>query len=76
MMSREEILKKIRADNHRIVALGVSTERQERYYSELSIDRRDPDQDEQAFGNATDGLNLSAVDLAFVKDVLKSGDGR
>ncbi len=76
MMSQEEILKKIREDLERVVELGISTDRQKRYHNELSIERRDPDQDERAFADATSGLNLSAVDLAFVKEVVNSGDGR
>jgi hypothetical protein len=76
MLSQHEILEKIREDGERVVALGVSTERQDEYYSQLSIDNDDPDQDERAFAIATAGLNLSSDELAFVKHVLDSGDPR
>lgn len=76
MMSQHESLEKIRKDAERVVALGVSTERRDEYYSQLSIDCVDRDMDQRAFANATAGLNLSADDLAFVKKVLDSGDPR
>ena len=76
MMNQDEILEKIRKDGEQLSALGVSKERQDRYYSELSIDNDDPDQDEQAFANAISGLSLSVDHRAFVKRVLDSGDGR
>ena len=76
MMSQDEILEKIRKDGKQVVALGVSIERQNEYYSQLSNDCVDPDKDEQAFANATAGLNLSADDLTFVRNVLDYGDPR
>lgn len=76
MMSPDEIFEEIGKDGERLAALGVSKERQDKYYSELSTESADPDQDQEAFANATSGLNLSVDDLAFVKKVLDSGDGR
>jgi hypothetical protein len=76
MMSQHEILEKIRKDGNRLIALGVSKERQDDYYSHLSIDCTDRDADERAFANATAGLDLPAEDQTFVKRVLDLGDGR
>jgi hypothetical protein len=76
MMNQEEILEKIRKERERLRALGVSEEREERYYNGLSIDSRDPEEDGRAFAKAIDGLNLSAIERAFVKEVLDLGDGR
>ena len=76
MMSPQEILENNRKKRERLVGLGVSTERQDEYYSQLSIDCADRDMDERAFANATAGLNLSADDLAFVRTVLDLGDPR
>jgi hypothetical protein len=73
--SISEILQKIRKDAQRVVALGISTERQNEYYRQLSTDC-DPDKDEWAFANATAGLTLAVDDLAFIKTVLDSGDPR
>jgi hypothetical protein len=76
MLCQHEILEKIRKDGNRLIALGVSKERQDEYYTDLSIDCVDPDADERAFANATARLDLSADDQTFVKRVLDLGDGR
>jgi len=76
MMSADEILDYNRRRRDAAIALGVSHDRQERYYSALSPENDDPNEDEKAFANATSDLNLSTVDLAFIKEVLDSGDGR
>jgi hypothetical protein len=43
MTSQHEILGKIREGRERLVALGVSAERRDEYYSQLSAGCVDPD---------------------------------
>jgi len=70
------ILRKISEDRHRMRALGISEERERDYYSSLSIECSDREQDEQALRTSVDGLNLSEEDRTFVLRVLEAGDGR
>jgi hypothetical protein len=76
MMSQEEIMEKIRKEHERLRDLGISQDREDEYYSNLSPDSDDREQDQRAFNKAVEGLSLSAMDLAFVREVLDAGDGR
>jgi hypothetical protein len=76
LLSVSEILQKISTERERLIALGVSNERQEEYYRRLSVDCSDPDMDQRAFASATAGLDLSAEDLRFIRKALDDGDGR
>jgi hypothetical protein len=76
LLSVSEILQKISAERERLIALGVSNERQHEYYSQLSIDCTDPEMDHRAFLNVTAGLNLTPEELDFVQKTLDRGDPR
>ena len=76
LLSVSEILQKISTERERLIALGVSNERQEEYYRRLSVDCSDPDMDQRAFASATAVLDLSAEDLRFIRKALDGGDGR
>lgn len=76
VIDADAILKQITENADRLRALGVSKEREDTYYSDLSMDGCDPDRDETTFRTVVDGLSLSENDRAFVKRVLDSGDGR
>jgi hypothetical protein len=70
------ILKQITENTERLRALGISKEREDTYYSNLSIEGCDPVKDEETFRAVVDGMNLSEDDRTFVKCVLDGGDGR
>lgn len=72
----DAIQKQITEDTDRLRALGVCKEREDTYYSNLSIEGCDPGRDEETFRAVVDDMSLSEDDRAFVKRVLDSGDGR
>jgi len=76
LLSVSRILEKISAERERLIALGVSNERQDEYYSRLSNNCSEPEIDQRAFLNATAGLNLTAEELVFVQEILDHGDPR
>ncbi len=76
VIDADAILKQITENTERLRALGISKEREDTYYSSLSIEGCDPAKDEETFRIVVGGLSLSESDRVFVKRVLDSGDGR
>ena len=69
-------LQETSVQRERLIALGVSNERQQEYYNQLSIDCSDPDMNQRAFRNAADGLNLTADGLIVIQQILDQSDPR